>query len=205
MAGPRPRRGDERNGGNHARNLRLHRRRRRLGRLRDRRAAQREPEASRAAARGGPEGFEPVDPHADGLRQALRPSQAQLDVRERARARIAEPHDVPAARQGAGRHQLDQRHGLYARQPGRLRRVAAARLHRLGLGQHPALFQEGRRPGARPQRGARRRRAAARLRASGALEAGRAFCRRRDRGRACRPTTISTAATRTAPGISSAR
>src|SRR6267154_918621 len=28
--------------------------------------------------------------------------------------------DVPAARQGAGRHEFDQRHGLYARQPCRL-------------------------------------------------------------------------------------
>ena len=62
---------------------------------------------------------------------------------------LERPHDVPAARQGAGRHQLDQRHGLYARQPGRLRRVAPARLHRLGLGQRLAVFQEGRGPGAR--------------------------------------------------------
>ena len=33
---------------------------------------------------------------------------------------LQRPRHVPAARQGAGRHQLDQRHDLHARQPRRL-------------------------------------------------------------------------------------
>ena len=54
-----------------------------------------------------------------------------------------QPHALSAARQGAGRHELDQRHGLHARHAGRLRPVAPARLRGLGLGQRAALFQEG--------------------------------------------------------------
>ena len=38
-----------------------------------------------------------------------------------AAAAIEQPAAVFAARQDAGRHQLDQRHGLYPRQPRRLR------------------------------------------------------------------------------------
>src|ERR1700739_562980 len=39
----------------------------------------------------------------------------QLDVRERAAEGAQQPHPLPAAGQGVGRHQLDQWHGLYAR------------------------------------------------------------------------------------------
>src|SRR5439155_1650244 len=53
--------------------------------------------------------------------QDLHQSARQLDVRLRAGARAQRPRDVPAARQGAGRNQLHQRHGLHARQRRRLR------------------------------------------------------------------------------------
>ena len=59
---------------------------------------------------------QPVDPHPARLHQDLHQPAGQLDVRQRARARAQQPHPVPAARQGLGRHQLDQRHGLHARQ-----------------------------------------------------------------------------------------
>ena len=57
---------------------------------------------------------------------------------------LEQPRHVSAARQGAGRHQLDQRHDLHARQSRRLRRVAPARLRRLGLRLRPAVFPQGR-------------------------------------------------------------
>ncbi len=76
---------------------------------------------------------------------------------------------VSAARQGPRRHQFDQRHGVYAGQCRRLRRMAPARLHRLGLGQRAAVLQEGRTPGARRQRVPRRRRPAACLRSAAPL------------------------------------
>ena len=63
-----------------------------------------------------------------GFSQRLRRSARQLDVRERARSAARRACAVSAARQGAGRHQLDQRHGVYARQRRRLRRMAPARL-----------------------------------------------------------------------------
>ena len=62
-----------------------------------------------------------------------------------------QPPAVSAARQDAGRVQFDQRHGLYPRQPRRLRRMAAARLRRLGLGFRAAVLQEGGEPDARRQ------------------------------------------------------
>ena len=107
---------------------------------------------SRAAAGGRRQGPQSVDPHPDGLLAGLRQSARQLDVRERAGGAARRPQTVSAARQGARRHQFDQRHGVYARQCRGLRRMAPARLHRLGLGQRAALLQEGRTPGTRRQR-----------------------------------------------------
>ena len=72
-----------------------------------------------------------------------------------------------------GGSQFDQRHGLHARQPRRLRRMAPARLRRLGLGFRPAVLQEGREPDARRRRIPRRRRPAARLRPARPLRTGR--------------------------------
>src|SRR5207244_3174865 len=57
-----------------------------------------------------------LDPRAGRLQPAVRRPAAQLDVRKRAGGRARRSQHVPAARQGVGRHQLDQRHGLYARQ-----------------------------------------------------------------------------------------
>ena len=73
-------------------------------------------------SRPAPKDSYPLDPHSARLPQDVQQSARQLDVRQRAGARAQQPHHVPAARQGAGRHQLDQRHGLHARQRRRLRR-----------------------------------------------------------------------------------
>ena len=67
--------------------------------------------------------------------------------RERAGSAARRPRAVSAARQGAGRHQFDQRHGLHARQRRRLRRMAPARLRGLGLRQRAAV--SSRRPNTR--------------------------------------------------------
>ena len=79
---------------------------------------------SRAAAGSRRAGQQSVDPHSARLHQDVYRPAGQLDVRQRARAGAQRPHPLPAARQGAGRHQLDQRHGLHARHPDRLRRLA---------------------------------------------------------------------------------
>ena len=73
---------------------------------------------------------------------------------------LQQPHDVPAARQGAGRHQLDQRHGLHARQPGRLRRVARSAAAPAGTG--TASCPISRRPRTRSAAPTRRTASAAR-------------------------------------------
>ena len=70
---------------------------------------------------------------------------------------------VPAARQGAGRHQFDQRHDLHARQSRRLRPMAPAWLRRLGLGIGAAVFPQGGGQRTRRRRIPRFRRAAARV------------------------------------------
>ena len=73
----------------------------------------------------------------------------QLVLRDRARSRRGRPPRLLAARQGAGRLVLDQRHGLYPR-PGRgFRPLAPARQHRLVVRRRVALFQARRAPGAR--------------------------------------------------------
>ena len=106
---------------------------------------------------------------------------------------------VPAARQGAGRHQLDQRHGLYARQRRRLRRMAPARLRRLGLRFACCPTSSKRRgPGARRRRIPRHRRAAEGVRPSLAADAGRGDGRRRARRPASAPIRTSTAPARKA-------
>ena len=133
------------NGGNRA-DLRLHRHRRRIGRLRGRRAPVGIRPPSRAAAGSRAAGSQSVDPHPPRLRQDLCRSAGELEVRDASRSRSLATAALSAARQDAGRHQLDQRHGLYARQPRRLRRMAPARLRGLGLGLRPAVFPEGREP-----------------------------------------------------------
>ena len=163
------RRGD---GGNRA-DLRLHRHRRRLGRLRGGIAPVRIRPPSRAAAGSRAAGSQSVDPHPARLRQDLCRSRGELEVRDRTAAAAWQPPPVSAARQDARRLQLDQRHGLYPRQPRRLRRMAPARLRRLGLGFGPAVLQEGAEPDPRRGRLPRRRRPAARLRPAGPLRTRR--------------------------------
>ena len=141
-------------------NLRLHRDRRRLGRLRGGRAAFGVGPLPGAAARSRPARQLSLDPHSRRLPQALHARHLQLEIRERARCRPQRPHLLPAARQDARRHQLAQRHGLHARHGGRLRRLAPARLRRLGLRERAALLPQGRGPGARRGRVPRRRRPA---------------------------------------------
>ncbi len=125
-----------------------------------------------------------------GLPQDLQQSEGELDVRLGAGARAQQPHHVPAARQGAGRHQLDQRHGLHARQRRRLRRVAPARLRGLGLRFGAALLQEGRGQCPRRQRVPRRRRSAQGLRPCLAAGARAGDARRRRRGRRSRQSRL---------------
>ena len=103
------------------RDVRFHRDRGRLGRLSGRGAAQRKRQVPGLAARSRRPRPQSVDSYPTRVYEDLHRPARQLDVRKRARAAAQRPHAVPAARQGAGRHQLDQRHGLYARHPGRLR------------------------------------------------------------------------------------
>ena len=80
------------------------------------------------------------------------------------RAAAQPPHAVVAARQGAGRVELDQCDVLHPRRSRRLRRLGRARRRRLGLGQRAALFQAQRRQQPRRRRAARRRRSVVRRR-----------------------------------------
>ena len=162
--------------------LRLHRDRRGFGRLRGRRAAQRKRPSPCPAAGSRRQGSQRLDPRADGILEALRQCAIQLDVRNRARGRAAGQGAVSAARQSAGRHQLDQRHVVHTRSPGGLRRLAAPRLHRLGLEQRAPLLQDVRGSGARPERFPWHRRSASRLESSVPAEAGGALDCRGDRG-----------------------
>ena len=101
-----------------------------------------------------------LDPHSRRLLPALHPRNLQLEVRERARCRPQRAHLLPAARQDARRDEFAQRHGLHARDGGRLRWLASARLCRLGLRKRSDLLPQGREPGAGRGRVPRRRRPA---------------------------------------------
>ena len=167
--------------------LRLHRDRRRLGGLRRGRSAQPIGPLPRAAAGSRRPGPLSVDPRADGLWRA-----------SSANPRVNWMYESEPEPELEGRSMYQPRgkvlggtssiNGMvYMRgNPGRLRRVAPARLHRLGLGQRPAVFQEGGGPGTRRRPVPRRRRTVARLRPAGPLGIGRALDRRRDRGRIAR-------------------
>ena len=112
------------------------------------------------ADRGRRRRQQPLDPHPLGLRQDLRRPERQLVLRDRARPRRRRPPRVLAARQGARRLVVDQRHGLYPR-PGRgFRPLAPARQYRLVVGRRAALFPARRRPDPRRRRVPRRRRPA---------------------------------------------
>ena len=66
-----------------------------------------------------------LHPHARGARVPDREQALRLDVRVGAGAVHARPADLPRARQGARRLELDQRDDLPARQPARLRALGA--------------------------------------------------------------------------------
>ena len=82
--------------------------------------------------------------------------------RDRARAPPRRPAAGDAARQGAGRLLLDQRHGLCARPSARLRPLGRDGRRRLGLGRRRALLHPHGELARRPLRLARQRRPAAR-------------------------------------------
>ena len=114
--------------------------------------------------------------------------------------RAQQPHHVPAARQGAGRHQLDQRHGLHARQRRPTTTNGASAAARAGTTiRRPAVLQQGRGPGARRRRVPRRRRSAAGLQPSlRSATSAEAMHRGRPSRPASRPIRTSTARPRKA-------
>ena len=103
----------------------------------------------------------------------------QLGVQDDAAAGPRRPPRLSAARQDAGRQQLDQRDGLHPRPSQRLRRVGGARQRGLVLCRRAAVFPPGgeqrahRRRLSRAGRSAQCRRSALALRVLGALARGR--------------------------------
>ena len=81
------------------------------------------------------------DPRPDRARQDLGASDVRLGLRHRARAPTGQSPDRGHARQGARRQLVDQRDGLRARPPRRLRPVGAERLPRLVVRRGPPLLQ----------------------------------------------------------------
>ena len=88
--------------------------------------------ARRPAARGGRRHRPRQRPHPRVHRQPAR-QPVRLGLPHRLAARPEQPPHLPVARAWPGRHQRDQRHGLHARQPGRLRSLARPRQCGLGL------------------------------------------------------------------------
>ena len=139
----------------------------------------------RAAARGRPARQLSLDPHPARLPQDSTPTRAYNWMFESEPVRRPQrPHLLPAARQDAGRHQLDQRHGLHARHARRLRRLAPARLR--GLGLRPACCPTSARP--RTRSAARTSSTASAGRCKVSDSRLRSDARRRDASRRpCRP------------------
>ena len=153
----------------------------------------------------GGEDTQPLDPHSARLRQDLCRSVGQLVLRDRARSGRRRPPRLLAARQGARRLVLDQRHGLYPR-PGRgFRPLAPARQYRLVVRRRAALFQARRAPDARRRRVPRHRRTALRLRCAGPSPDLRSLYRRRDRARLSAQRRFQRRAARTASAITRRR
>src|SRR4051794_25111276 len=153
--------------------------RRRLGGMRGRGPAGGAGRRARRRPRGGRAGHAGGDPPAADVAGALG-HRGRLGVRDDAAGAQRRARAPVAARQGARRLELAQRHGVPARQPGRLRRLGLPRLQGLGLRRaaaavpadggrarrRPALPRPRRpehaAPGARPEpdlRGVRRGRA----------------------------------------------
>ena len=100
----------------------------------------RDPAQPRAHRRGRRQRQLDLVPYSGRLSVRDRQSARRLDVQDRARAGPRRPLDRLSARPGRGRLVRDQRHDLYARPGGRLRRLAPARPCRLGLGRRAALL-----------------------------------------------------------------
>ena len=109
-------------------------------------AAERGPGDPRRAAGSRRRRQEPLDPHPARLRQDLRRPLGQLVLRDRTRSRRERPPHLLAARQGAGRLVLDQRHGLHPRPARGFRPLAPDGLRRLVGRRRAALFQARRAP-----------------------------------------------------------
>ena len=140
------------------RRFRLHRRRRRHRRLHPCQSPLGRPEQARAAAGGRRQGQLDLVSHPGRLSVRDRQSALGLDVQDRGRSRPERPRPRLPARQGDRRLVCDQRHDLDARTGRRLRPLAAARPHRLGLGRCAALLQAAGGPFPRRHRAPRRRR-----------------------------------------------
>ena len=153
---------------------------------------------ARPAARGRRQGPQPVDPHPGRFLPQHLPPEDHLAVRDRAAGRARRPAPGVAARQGAGRVELDQRADLHPRPAPGFRPVAPARQYRLVLRRRAPVFPPRRTPGARRRPASRRRRPARRLRSARAARIARRLHRRAPSRRAIRATTISTAPSRTA-------
>src|SRR3989454_1556912 len=123
------------------RELRLRHRRRGIGGLRSRLSAHRRSVGPRAASGGRRARHESLDPHPDRARQALGAPHVRLGLRHGARAPARRSADRGDARQGARRQLLDQRDGLRARPPRRLRSVGAEGVPRLVVRRNPPLLQ----------------------------------------------------------------
>ena len=145
--------------------LRLRHRRRRLRRLRAREPAERGPSTRVLVLEAGRPDYAvgPVHPHAGGAlvpdRQPLYDWMYESEPEPFMHGR----RDLPRARQGARRVELDQRDDLPARQPARLRALGRrAGLEELGLRALPAVLQADGDLPRRRRRVPRRRRAARR-------------------------------------------
>ncbi len=112
----------------------------------------------------GGEDDDRVDPHSARVRQALLESESELALHGRAGREDGKPAHRPAARQGAGRHQLDQRAGVRPWPARGLRRLAQSRQRWLGLHGSAAVLPQGRGQPALGERVPRHRRAAMRVR-----------------------------------------
>ena len=124
--------------------IRLCDRGRGLGRLRAGQPAVRRPQDQGAAARGRRARQLDLVPHPGRLSVRHRQPALRLDVQDRGRARPQRPQPQLPARQGDRRLLLDQRHDLHARPGRRLRPLAPARPHRLGLERRAAGLQAAR-------------------------------------------------------------
>ena len=118
-----------------------------------------------------------------GLAVLAQIGRRQLGLPDRAAARAERPPRLPAARQGARRLELDQRHDLPARPAARLRRLGRRGQPRLVLGRRAAVLQAGRAQRARRRRLARHRRSAQREGPDDAASLRRRVRRRRQAGR----------------------